>query len=46
MTDMVVPDVMNYVFLPQGRSPEILVLIFLLEVCQEGWVKKGVLGGC
>ena len=36
MEDMVVPDVMNYVFLPQGRYPENFVLISLLEVCHEG----------
>ena len=33
---MVVPDVMNDVFLPQGRYPENFVLISQLEVCQEG----------
>ena len=26
---------------PQGRYPEIFMLISLLEVCQEWWVKKG-----
>ena len=45
MEDMVVPDVMNYVFLPQVRYPENFVLISQLEVCQEGGVKKGRLGG-
>ena len=45
MEDMVVPDVMNDVFLPQGRYPENFVLISQLEVHQEGGVKKGVLGG-
>ena len=25
----------------QGRHSEIFMLITLLEVCQEGWVKKG-----
>ena len=49
MEDRVVPDVMNYVFLPQGRYPENFVLISQLEVCQEGGVKKGgtwrMLGG-
>ena len=45
MEDMVVPDVMNDVFLPQGRYPENFGLISLLEVRQEGGVKKGVLGG-
>ena len=41
MEDMVVPDVMNDVFVPQGRYPEIFVLIAQSEVCQEGGVKKG-----
>ena len=45
MEDMVVPDVMNDVFLPQGRYPEIFAMISLLEVHQEGGIKKGVLGG-
>ena len=42
MEDIVIPDVMNYVFLPQGRYPENFVLISQSEVCQEGGVKKGV----
>ena len=29
----------------QGRYPENFLLISQLEVCQEGGVKKGVLGG-
>ena len=37
MEDMVIPDVMNDVFLPEGRYPENFVL--------EGGVQKGVLGG-
>ena len=41
MEDMVVPDVMNDVFLPQGRYSENFVLISQSEVCQEGGVKKG-----
>ena len=44
MEDMVIPDVMNDVFLPTGRYPKNFVLISLLEVCQEWGVKKGVLG--
>ena len=43
--DMVVPDIMNDVFLTQGRYPENFVLISQLEVRQEGGDKKGVLGG-
>ena len=45
MEDMVIPDVMNDVFLPQGRYPENFVLISHWEVCQEGGIKKGVIGG-
>ena len=40
MEDLVIPDVMNDVFLPQGRYPENFVLISQLEVCQEEGVKK------
>ena len=36
MENRVIPDVMNHVFLLQGRSPENFVLISELEVCQEG----------
>ena len=46
MEDMVIPNIMNDVFLPLGRYPENFVLISQLEVCQEGGVKKGILGGC
>ena len=41
MEDRVIPDVMNDVFLPQGRYPENIVLISQLEKGQEGEVKKG-----
>ena len=41
MKDLVIPDIINYVFLPLGRYPENFVLISQLEVCQEGVVKKG-----
>ena len=41
MEDLVIPDVMTDVFLPQGRYPENSVLISQLEVCQEVGVKKG-----
>ena len=43
MEDMVVPDVMNDVFLPQGRYPENFVLTSQLEVCQEGGSRRGYL---
>ena len=36
MEDMVIPDIMNDVFLLQGRYPEDFVLISQSEVCQEG----------
>ena len=45
MEDRVIPDVMNDVFLPQGRYPENFVLISQLEVCQEGGSRREVLGG-
>ena len=45
MEDLVIPDIMNDIFLPQERYPEYFVLISQLEVCQEGGVKKGGLGG-
>ena len=41
MDDMVVPDIMNDVSLPEGRYPENFVLISQSEVCQERGVKKG-----
>ena len=45
MEDMVVPDIMNDVFVPQARYPENFVLISKLEKCQEGGSRRGVLGG-
>ena len=41
MEDRVIPHIMNDAFLAQGRYPENFVLISLLEVWQEGGVKKG-----
>ena len=39
--ERVISDVMNHVFLHQGRYPLNFVLISQLEVCPEGgWVKK------
>ena len=35
LEDMVIPDVMDDLILPQGRYPESFMLISLLEVCQE-----------
>ena len=41
MEDRVIPDVMNLVFLPQGRYPENFVLISQLEEGQEGRGQEG-----
>ena len=41
MEDLVIPDVMNDAFLPQGKYTENFVLISQLGVCQEGGVKNG-----
>ena len=39
---MVIPDIMNYVSLLQGRYPENFVFISLLKVCQGGgWAQDG-----
>ena len=43
MEDRVILDVMNDVFLPQGRYPDNFVLISQLEVCQEGGSRRGYL---
>ena len=42
--DRVIPDIMNHVFLPQGRYPENFLLISQLVGCQEGGSRRGVLG--
>ena len=39
---MVIPDALFDFILPQGKYPENFVLISVLEVCQEWWVKKVV----
>ena len=41
MEDIVITDITNHVFLPQGRYPENFVPISLLEVCQEGGGQEG-----
>ena len=41
LEDRVILDVMDDHILAPGRYPENFVLISLLEVCQEGGVKKG-----
>ena len=41
MEDRVITDIMNDVYLPQGRYPKNFVLISQLEEGQEGGVKKG-----
>ena len=40
LDDRVIADIMNGVFLPQGRYPKNFVLISQLEMCQEGGVQK------
>ena len=42
MDGTVIPDVKNYVPLPQGRYPENFMLISQLEVCQEGGSKEEI----
>ena len=44
MEDMVIPDAMNDVFLPQGGHPDNFVLIYQLKVCQEGGYLEDVEG--
>ena len=44
MDDWVILDVMNDVFLTQGRYPKNFVLISQLEVCQEGGYLEDVGG--
>ena len=44
MDDMVINDVKNDVFLPEGRYPENFMLISQLEVCQEGGYLEDVEG--
>ena len=41
MEDLVILDIMNDVFLPQGRNPENFLLISIFEVCPKGGVEKG-----
>ena len=45
MEDTVISDVMNDVFLLQGRYPENCLLTSQLEEGQEGGSRRGVLGG-
>ena len=44
MEDRVIPDIMNDVYLPQGRYPENFLLISQLEVCQEGGYLEDIEG--
>ena len=44
LEEMVIPDIMNHVFLPQARYPENFVLISRLDVCQEGGYLEDVEG--
>ena len=43
MEDMVIPDVMDDLILPQGRYPESFMLISLLEVSGMGGQEGGTL---
>ena len=36
--DWVMMDIMDDLVRPQGRYPEIFMMIYLLEVCQEGGI--------
>ena len=42
--DRVIPDVMNDFCLPQGRYPENFMMIYQLEVCQEGGYLEDIEG--
>ena len=42
---MIISDIMNDVFIPQGRYPENFVLISQLEEGPEGGSRREVLGG-
>ena len=44
MEDRAIPEIINDVFLPQGRYPENFVFISQLEVCQEGGYLEDVEG--
>ena len=44
MEELVILDIMNEVFLCQGKYPEYFVLISQLEVCQEGGYLEDVEG--
>ena len=44
MENLVIPDVMNDGFLPQGRYPENFELISQLKLCQEGGYLEDVEG--
>ena len=44
MEDLVIPDVMNDVFLSQGRYPENFVLISQLEEGQKGGYLEDIEG--
>ena len=39
--DWVMMDIMDDLVRPQGRYPEIFMMISLLEVCQEVGIKNG-----
>ena len=45
MEDRVIPDVMNDVFLPQGRYPENFIDTSIRSVSRRGVSRREVLGG-
>ena len=44
MEDVIIPEVINHVFLPQGRYPENFVLISQVEVFHEGGYLEDIEG--
>ena len=46
MEDRVIPEITNYVILPQGIYPENFILISQLEVYQDGGYLEDVEGSC
>ena len=45
LEDLVISDIMDHLISPQGRYPESCMMISIIEVCQEGGSRRGVLGG-
>ena len=45
LEDVVIPEAINDLILPQGRYPESLMFISFLEMCEEWGSFMEVLGG-